>query len=168
MPRKNRLFIDGIPHLVKLSGHNDEVIFKDDEDISNLYHCVDNALAIYSIKPCIFIVVAKNNIAPFCPGQKKAWDVSCSTLGKVTRMISTTDISDMARCGIAVMIYAVEPNAYFLLVKNILNVTALMSFPITALPMRRSNELHLMTSIYVWVKMHYNVAIFINSFASAA
>ena len=84
-------------------------------------------------------------------------------------MISTTDISGMARCGIAVMIAArSNPMRIFYSLKNILNVTALMSFPITALPMRRSNELHLMTSIYVWVKMHYNVAIFTNSFASAA
>lgn len=84
-------------------------------------------------------------------------------------MISTTDISGMARCGIAVMIAArSNPMRIFYSLKNILNVTALMSFPITALPTRRSNELHLMTSIYVWVKMHYNVAIFINSFASAA
>ncbi|SPZ28610.1 hypothetical protein DET60_105377 [Raoultella planticola] len=84
-------------------------------------------------------------------------------------MISTTDISGMARCGIAVTIAAQSnPMRIFYSLKNILNATAPMNLLITALPMRQRKELHLTTSIYAWGKTHYNVEIFINIFASAA
>ncbi|WP_227543294.1 transposase [Raoultella ornithinolytica] len=120
MPRKNRLFIDGIPHLVKLSGHNDEVIFKDDEDISNLYHCVDNALAIYSIKlhayslslqkiTLLLSAPDKESLGRFMQhlGKGYAHDFNHRHQRHGTLWDSRYDCSP------------VEPNAYFLLVKKI-------------------------------------------------
>ena len=119
MPRKNRLFIDGIPHLVKLSGHNDEVIFKDDEDISNLYHCVDNALAIYSIKlhayslslqkiTLLLSAPDKESLGRFMQhlGKGYAHDFNHRHQRHGTLWDSRYDCSP------------VEPNAYFLLVKK--------------------------------------------------
>ncbi|MGV3344489.1 ATP phosphoribosyltransferase regulatory subunit [Enterobacteriaceae bacterium LUAb1] len=49
MPRKERLYIQGLPQLIKLKGHNHDVIFTDKNDYDYFNHCVDKAIKRF---PC--------------------------------------------------------------------------------------------------------------------
>ncbi len=49
MPRKNRLFIQGLPHLVQLRGHNSQPLFQDSADYQHCLACLDKALQEYDI-----------------------------------------------------------------------------------------------------------------------
>ena len=50
MPRKNRLFIEGLPHLVQLRGHNSQPLFQDSTDYQHCLGCLDKALQEYDIR----------------------------------------------------------------------------------------------------------------------
>ncbi|WP_297207162.1 ATP phosphoribosyltransferase regulatory subunit [uncultured Pluralibacter sp.] len=49
MARKSRLFIQGMPHLVQLRGHNREPLFREDDDYSAFTHAMDLAARRYGI-----------------------------------------------------------------------------------------------------------------------
>lgn len=47
MPRKERLFILGLPQIIQLQGHNKCDLFVDDEDYDYFLQCIDNAITRY-------------------------------------------------------------------------------------------------------------------------
>lgn len=47
MPRKSRLYVQGLPQLIQLVGHNHIDIFMDDDDYQFFLECVDKALEKY-------------------------------------------------------------------------------------------------------------------------
>lgn len=47
MPRKGRLYIQGLPQLIQLVGHNHVSVFVDEEDYRVFLQCVDKALSLY-------------------------------------------------------------------------------------------------------------------------
>lgn len=49
MTRKSRLFIQGMPHLVRLRGHNGELLFRDEGDYLRFSHCLTLAALRYGI-----------------------------------------------------------------------------------------------------------------------
>lgn len=49
MPRKNRLFIQGLPHLVRLRGHNSQPLFLEPADYQYCLTCLDKALQEYDV-----------------------------------------------------------------------------------------------------------------------
>ncbi|HBR6857366.1 TPA: ATP phosphoribosyltransferase regulatory subunit [Klebsiella aerogenes] len=49
MPRKNRLFIPGMPHLAQLRGHNGEELFRHEEDYSAFERCMQDAAQRYAV-----------------------------------------------------------------------------------------------------------------------
>ncbi|WP_233268411.1 ATP phosphoribosyltransferase regulatory subunit [Pantoea sp. BAV 3049] len=49
MTRKSRLFIQGMPHLVQLRGHNGELLFRDEADYLSFSHCLTLAALRYEI-----------------------------------------------------------------------------------------------------------------------
>jgi histidyl-tRNA synthetase len=50
MSRKKRLFVPGLPHLIKLRGHNYEPLFKSPEDYNRFLECLDRACALYTVR----------------------------------------------------------------------------------------------------------------------
>lgn len=50
MSRKKRLFVPGLPHLIKLRGHNYEPLFKANEDYDRFLECLDRACALYAVR----------------------------------------------------------------------------------------------------------------------
>lgn len=47
MSRKERLYISGLPQIIKLNGHNHDLIFNDEEDYQKLLKCLDKSLNLY-------------------------------------------------------------------------------------------------------------------------
>lgn len=47
MPRKNRLFLQGMPQLIQIVGHNHDTVFMDEDDYQMFLTCLDQALALY-------------------------------------------------------------------------------------------------------------------------
>ncbi len=48
MPRKERVYIQGLPQLIQLKGHNHDSIFNDDEDCRVFLTSLDKAMRLYS------------------------------------------------------------------------------------------------------------------------
>ncbi|NNN45564.1 MULTISPECIES: ATP phosphoribosyltransferase regulatory subunit [unclassified Vibrio] len=50
MPRKERLFIESLPQLIKLKGHNKELIFRDEDDYRTFLGCLEQAIKRHVIR----------------------------------------------------------------------------------------------------------------------
>ncbi|MGK3143600.1 ATP phosphoribosyltransferase regulatory subunit [Pantoea sp. C2G6] len=50
MPRKNRLFVPGLPHLIELRGHNYEQLFRAPDDYHSFLERLDKAMSLYQVR----------------------------------------------------------------------------------------------------------------------
>ena len=119
MPRKNRLFIDGIPHLVQLCGHNDETIFKGEEDYQYFYQCVDTAMSIYAVRLHAYSLSSKKIFLFLSAPDKECLGRFMQYIAKgYTHYFNHRHQRHGTLWDSRYNCCPVEPNAYFLLTKK--------------------------------------------------
>nr|WP_154324337.1 ATP phosphoribosyltransferase regulatory subunit [Pantoea sp. 201603H] len=119
MTRKSRLFVDGIPHLVKLSGHNNGVIFKDENDFRSFFDCIENALTIYAIKLHAYNLSARKILLLLSAPDKERLGRFMQYLSKgYSQVFNQRHQRHGTLWDGRYSCCPVEPNAYFLLTKK--------------------------------------------------
>ncbi|CEO40461.1 hypothetical protein C0W35_11520 [Photobacterium kishitanii] len=71
MPRKERLFILGLPQIVQLQGHNKSELFIDDDDHDYFLQCIDNAITRYGGDLHSYCLFAANALLLITPNEKE-------------------------------------------------------------------------------------------------
>ena len=103
MPRKNRLFIQGLPHLVRLRGHNSQPLFLEPADYQYCLTCLDKALQEYDVNLHGYSLNADQVLLLLSAADKQQLGRFMQQLAAVMCLFIITNISDVAHCGKAVM-----------------------------------------------------------------
>lgn len=119
MPRKNRLFIQGLPHLVELRGHNAEPLFRGAEDYRHFLSVLDKAIALFHVKLYAYTLVPERILLFLGAADKDAMSRFIQYIGRC--YVSGYNSRYSRRGALWESRYAsspIEPEAYFLLVKK--------------------------------------------------
>jgi len=119
MPRKNRLFIPGLPHLIELRGHNYEHLFRAPEDYHHFLAVLDKAMSLYQVRLYAYSLMPEQILLFLEVADKAAMSRFIQYVGR--SYVPWYNTRYHRRGGLWESRYScspVEPEAYFLLVKQ--------------------------------------------------
>ncbi|MBD8216155.1 ATP phosphoribosyltransferase regulatory subunit [Erwinia persicina] len=119
MSRKERIYIQGLPQLIQLKGHNHDFIFIDEKDCDVFLNSLDRALALYSCALHAYSLHVKEFFLLLTPGSKEDLSRLVQHIGRsYVRYFNQKYHRSGALWEGRYNSCLIEPGAYFLLVQQ--------------------------------------------------